>query len=117
MTMKKSWCALVFGPTIALATQSTLYAMVTPSCGAQMRVNIHLTAAVALLVVVALAAMAYGESSVIRREPASPDHDGAHEPVPRRFFADVAAAVAALSALVILGMWFGVWVLSPCALL
>ena len=50
MSMKKSWIALVFGPTIALATQSTLYSMVTPSCGAQMRLNIHLTAAVALCV-------------------------------------------------------------------
>lgn len=115
--MKKSWIALVFGPTIALATQSVLYSMVTPSCGAQMRLNIHLTAGVALLVVVVLAVLAYGESSVRRREPASPDHDGAHAPIPQRFFGDVAAAVAALSALVILAMWFGTWVLSPCALI
>ncbi|MDB5899484.1 MAG: hypothetical protein JWP22_1237 [Ramlibacter sp.] len=115
--MKKSWIALVFAPTVALATQSVLYAMVTPSCSAQMRLNIHLAAAVALLVVVVLAVMAYGQSSVYRREPQSPDHDGAQPPVPGRFFGDVAAAVAALSALVILAMWFGVWVLSPCAII
>jgi hypothetical protein len=114
--MKKSWVALVFGPTIALGTQSLLYSMVTPSCGAQMRLNIHLAAAVALLVVLVLAVLAYGESSVSRGEPASPDHDGADKPVPHRFFGDVATAVAGLSALVILAMWFAVWVLSPCEL-
>jgi hypothetical protein len=114
--MRKSWLALVLGPTIALGTQSVMYSMVTPACGAQMRLNIHLTAAVALLVVVVLAVVAYGQSSVARGEPGSPDHDGAEPPVPSRFFGDVATAVAALSALVILAMWFAVWVLSPCDL-
>jgi hypothetical protein len=32
-----------------------------------------------------------------------------------RFLADMAIAVSGLSALVILGMWFAIWVLSPCA--
>ena len=114
MSMKKSWCALVFAPTIALATQSTLYSMVTPSCGAQMRLNIHLTAAVALAIVVVLAVLAFSESSLRRGEPGSPDSDEASAPVPQRFFGTVATAVAALAALVILAMWFATWVLSPC---
>jgi hypothetical protein len=114
--MRKSWLALVFGPTIALAAQSIMYSLVTPACSAQMRLHIHLAAAVALVIVLVLAVMAYGQSSISRKEPGSPDHDGAERPVPHRFFGDVAAAVAALSALVILGMWFAVWVLSPCAL-
>jgi hypothetical protein len=113
--MKKSWIALVFGPTIALATQSTLYAMVTPSCSAQMRLDIHLTAAVALVIVVVLAVLAFSESSLSRGEPDSPDDDGGRAPVPQRFFGDVATAVAALAALVILAMWFAAWVLSPCS--
>jgi hypothetical protein len=102
----KSWLALVLSPTIALATQSTLYSMVTPSCSAQMRLQLHLTAAVALAVVIVMAVLAYAESSLRRGEPAS------H--VRRRFLADMASAVAALSALVILGMWFAMWVLTPC---
>jgi hypothetical protein len=34
--------------------------------------------------------------------------------VPGRFVANCACAVASLSGLVILGMWFALWVLSPC---
>lgn len=113
--MRKSWLALVFAPTIALATQGALYALVTPSCSAQMRLDIHLVAAVALAIVVVLAVLAFSESSLRRREPASPDNDEARPPVPARFFGDVATAVAAIAALVILAMWFGVWVLSPCS--
>jgi hypothetical protein len=113
--MKKSWFALVLAPTIALATQSVLYAMVTPSCGAQMRLNIHLAALVALVIVVVLAVLAFSESSLRRGEPASPDDDRAHAPVPLRFFGDVATAGAAIAALVIVAMWFAAWVLSPCS--
>ena len=113
--MRKSWFALVLAPTIALATQSVLYALVTPSCSAQMKLDIHLVAAVALAIVVVLAVLAFSESSLRRREPASPDSDEAGPPVPARFFGDVATAVAGIAALVILGMWFAVWVLSPCS--
>ena len=116
MSMKKSLIALVLAPTIALAVQSTMYSMVTPACSAQMRLNIHLTAAVALVIVVVLAMLAFSESSVRRREPASPDDDGSQPPVPHGFLGDMGAAVAGLAALVILGMWFSVWVLSPCDL-
>ena len=112
----KSWLALVVSPTIALATQSTLYSMVTPSCSQQMRVNMHLAAAVALAVAAIFAVIAFSESSLHRREPDSPDHDGAHAPVPKRFLADMAAAVAGLSCLVILAMWFALWVNGPCEL-
>lgn len=112
----RSWLGLVLGPTVALATQSTLYSMVTPSCSAQARLNLHLVAAVALAVAVVLAVVAFSESSLHRKEPESPDHDGAHPPIPRRFLADIASAVAGLSALVILAMWFTLWVLGPCEL-
>jgi len=110
----KSWLGLVLAPTVALATQSILYSMVTPSCGAQVRLHLHLVAAVALLIAAVLAVLAFAESSLHRGDPASPDHDGAHHPVPRRFLADCAAAVSGLSCLVILGMWFAMWVLGPC---
>ena len=66
------------------------------------------------MIVVVLAVVAFSESSLARGEPDSPDDDGARAPVPQRFFGDVATAVAALAALVILAMWFAAWVLSPC---
>ena len=110
----KSWLALIVAPGIALGTQSLLYSMVTPSCATQTRLELHLAAAVALAIVVVLAVMAFGESSLHRGEPQSPDSDEAHPLVPRRFLADVGAAVAGISALVILAMWFTLWVLSPC---
>jgi cytochrome c-type biogenesis protein CcmH/NrfG len=111
----KSWLGLVLAPSIALGAQSVLYAMVTPACGAQTRLGMHLAAAVALVLVIALALLAFGESSLRWGQPSSPDSDEAQAPVPRRFLADAATAVAGISALVILGMWFAVWVLSPCA--
>jgi hypothetical protein len=110
----KSWLALILGPSIALAVQSAMYSMVTPACSSQTRLQLHLTAAVALTVVVVLAVIAFGESSLRRPEPGTPDSDEPHEPVRRRFLNDMAAAVAALAALVILGMWFAIWVLTPC---
>lgn len=112
----KSWLGLVVAPVVALAAQSTLYSMVTPSCSQQMRLNMHLAAAMALAIAAIFAVIAFSESSLHRGEPDSPDHDGAHPPVPRRFLADIAAAVAALSCLVILAMWFVLWVNGPCEL-
>ena len=112
---RKSVIALVLSPTIVLATQSTLYSMVTPSCSTQLRLDLHLAAAVALAAVLIMAVVAFGESSLHRGEPVSPDSDEAHRPVPGRFLANCACAVASLSALVIAAMWFAIWVLSPCA--
>jgi small-conductance mechanosensitive channel len=110
----KSWLGLLLAPLVVLVAQSTLYSMVTPSCSQQMRLDMHIAAAVALVIVAILAVLAFAESSLRRGEPALPDHDGAHHPVPRRFLADMAAAVAILSCLVILAMWFALWVLGPC---
>lgn len=112
----RSWLGLVVAPTVALAAQSTLYSMVTPSCSQQVRLDMHLAAAVALAIAAIFAVLAASESSLHRGEPGSPDHDGAHPPVTRRFLADLATAVAALSCLVILAMWFALWVLGPCEL-
>ncbi len=105
---------LLVAPSVALATQSVLYAMVTPSCAAQARLPLHLVAAVALAIVVVMAVLAFSESSLRRGEPGSPDSDEGHAQARRRFLATASTAVAALSALVIVGMWFALWVLTPC---
>lgn len=112
----KSWLGLVVAPTVALAAQSAMYALVTPSCGHEVRVTIHLVAALALLVAAGLTVLAFRESSLGRGARSAPADEGLQPAVPRRFLADCAAAVAALSCLVILGMWFAAWVLSPCEL-
>lgn len=111
----RSWVALIVAPTVALLTQGLLYSLVSPSCGVQMRVNLHIAAAVALAIVVVLAVVAFGESSLRRREPAAQERDQTQPPQPRRFLANLACAVAALSALVVAAMWLAVWVLSPCS--
>jgi high-affinity nickel permease len=110
----KSWLGLVVAPSVALATQSFMYSMVTPACSTQTRVQLHLAAAVALAIVLVLAVFAFSESSVRRGEPTSHDSDISDRGVGRRFLATMATAVAALSGLVIVGMWFALWVLTPC---
>jgi hypothetical protein len=112
----RTWFALIFAPSIALAVQSVMYALVTPSCSTQTRVGIHGSAAVALLAAVALTALAWSDwraRSVTL--PQGPDCDHGDPTSSRRFLAVVATAVAAISCLVILAMWVGAWVLSPCS--
>lgn len=108
----KSWLALVLAPGVALSAQGVMYAMVTPACGTQTRLQLHLVAAVALAVVVVLAVLAFSESSLRRPEAGSLDSDEAD--ARHRFLATAAAAVGALAALVILAIWFTTWVLTPC---
>jgi hypothetical protein len=110
----KSWLGLVVAPSVALVAQSIMYSLVTPACSTQTRLQLHLAAAVALAIVLVLAVFAFAESSLRRGEPTSHDSDVSDGTVRRRFLANMATAVAALSALVILGMWFALWVLTPC---
>ena len=110
----RSWLALVLAPSIALAVQSILYALVTPSCATQSRMWLHGSAAVALFLAVALAAAAFSDWTMHHAQPGSADSDEGDPRSARRFLAIVATAVASLSSLVILAMWFGLWVLSPC---
>jgi hypothetical protein len=110
----RSWLAIVVAPTVALAVQSVMFSMVTPACSTQTRLQLHLAAAVALAIVLVLGVLAFSESSVHRKEPASHDSDATEGTAPRRFLANVGSAVAGISALVIVGMWFALWVLTPC---
>jgi heme A synthase len=105
------WLALILAPSIALGTQSVMYALVTPQCSAQTRIAIHAVAAVALLLCVIFTLLARSAGAPVRF---GADHDSAEPPVTRHFLAIVAAAVGLLSALIIFGMWIGAWVLSPC---
>jgi hypothetical protein len=112
----RTWLALIVTPSLALAVQSVMYALVTPSCAEQSRTWLHASAAAALLVSVVLAALAWSEwFSYAATLPGSPDSVHGDARSTRRFLAAAATGVAVLSCLVILMMWSGAWVLSPCS--
>ena len=108
--------ALLVAPALALAAQSIMFSLVTPSCSIQTRVAIHGVAVLALALAVLFTVMARGEWSRLALDsPQGPDHDAAAPQNVRRFLAVVATAVGGLSSLLILTMWFAGWVLSPCS--
>ena len=97
---------LIVAPSLALACQGVMLALVDLSCSQQTRVGLHLVAAGFLAVTVLLALVSARGAGA---------HGAEGGPIAtRRFLGACATAVAALSALVILMMWFAAWVLSPC---
>ena len=105
-----NWPALLLAPSLALASQSIIYALVTPSCKGQSTLALHAVSAVTLLVCAAFTWIA-GHNWKTAPEP-QPDDAAARRPA---FIAMVSCLVGALSCLVIAAMWFPQWVLSPCA--
>ena len=105
------WLALLVSPSLALAAQSMMFSLVTPSCSMQTRVTIHIVALVTLALSVLFTLMARSAGAPVRF---AADHDADEPPVTRHFLAVVATAVGAISSLVILCMWIAAWVLSPC---
>lgn len=105
------WLALLAAPSLALAAQSIMYALVTPSCSVQTRVAIHVVAAVALALCLAFTLLARSAGAPVRF---GADHDDGEAATTRHFLAIVATAVGAISSLVVIGMWIAAWVLSPC---
>ena len=109
------WLALLAAPSLVLASQAVMYALVTPSCSMQTRVLIHIVALVSLALAALFALLARGDwQRGARAAPHGPDSDAADRPTSRRFLAVAATAVGGLSCLVILTMWIAAWVLSPC---
>jgi hypothetical protein len=109
------WLALLIAPSLALACQSIMYSLVTPSCSVQTRVALHAVAFACLVLAALFTLMARGYwRSIAPAAAYGPDSDGADRPTSRRFLAVTATAVGALSSLLILMMWIAAWVLSPC---
>ncbi|HUR90402.1 MAG TPA: hypothetical protein VMZ74_15050 [Ramlibacter sp.] len=105
------WLALLASPSLALAAQSIMFSLVTPSCTQQTRIWLHVVAAATLAASLLFTWLA--------REAGAPvqfaaDDDAADPPMTRHFLAVCATAVGAISSLVILCMWMVAWVLSPC---
>lgn len=108
--------ALIIAPSLALAAQTGMYSLVTPSCTVQTRLGVHLVALACLVLAGVFTLLARGEWSRLGlARPPGPDSDFAEPAAVRRFLAAVATAVGALSCLVIVAMWFAGWVLSPCS--
>ena len=105
------WLALLAAPSLALAAQSIMYALVTPACSIQTRAAIHLVAAVSLALCVIFTLLARDAGAPVRF---GADHDDGEASTTRHFLAVVATAVGALSSIVVVGMWIAAWVLSPC---
>jgi hypothetical protein len=109
------WLALLIAPSLALAAQTAMFALVTPSCSVQTRLAIHGVAVVALALSVVFTLLARGDWLHHAQAAApGPDSDEPDVATSRRFLAVVATAVGALSSFVIFTMWVAAWVLSPC---
>jgi hypothetical protein len=109
------WLALLIAPSLALAAQSAMFALVTPSCSVQTRLAIHGVAFVALALSVVFTLLARGDwLHHAQAAPQGPDSDEPDRATSRRFLAVVATAIGALSSFVIFTMWVAAWVLSPC---
>ena len=112
----KIWLGLLGAPSLALACQAVLFALVTPSCSVQTRVVMHVVAAGSLGLSLLFTAWSRARWAAL----AGPEDEGADSDTgsgrnTRAFLARAATAVAALSSLTILAMWLAIWLLSPCS--
>jgi hypothetical protein len=103
----RTFLGLFVAPSLALACQSVLFALVLPQCSAQTRAGIHQVAAAFLAATVLLAVLSSREWRAHRARTGGVET--------RRFLSACATAVASLSALLVIMMWFSAWVLPPCS--
>ena len=106
-----TFLGLIVAPSLALACQSLMFSLVTPQCSTQTRIGLHVVALLAFLLTAGCALLA-SRGWRLHAMPADAATQGPGET--RRFLAASATAVAALSALLGLVMWFAAWALSPC---
>jgi hypothetical protein len=110
------WPALLIAPLLALAEQSIVYALATPTCQTQREAWLHGVPFGFVVLTLALTAMAWREARRLRRTSADAGHvDTDARELRRYFLARVAVWCGALSSLVIVALWLPQWVLSPCA--
>jgi hypothetical protein len=111
-----AWPALLIAPLLALAEQSTVYALVTPACERQLSAWLHAVPAGFLVVTLLLTAMAWRQARRFQREGAAQPHADADAMASRRYFvAWIGVGSGALSSLAIVAMWVPQWVLSACS--
>ena len=111
----RTFLGLIVAPSLALACQSAMFSLVTPSCSVQTRVAIHAVAFAVLAVDLLLTLLSWWEWSMYRAASGGRDESTQGVSETRRFLAASATAVAALSSLLVVMMWFSAWALSPCS--
>jgi hypothetical protein len=110
----QTFLGLIIAPLLALGCQSLMFSLVTPSCSMQTRVAMHVVALAVLAVNLVLTALAWRDWSLHGARSVDRDERSSGPTETRRFLAASATAVAALSSLLVLMMWFAAWALSPC---
>lgn len=110
----RTFLGLIVAPSLALACQSAMFSLVTPSCSVQTRVAIHAVAFVVLAIDLLLTLLSWWDWSMYRTASGGRDEGTQGTSETRRFLAASATAVAALSSLLVVMMWFAAWALSPC---
>lgn len=111
----RTFLGLIVAPSLALACQSAMFSLVTPSCSVQTRVGMHVVALAVLVIDLLLALLSWQDWSMYRAASGGHDESTQGSAETRRFLAASATAVAALSSLLVLMMWFAAWALSPCS--
>ena len=110
------WPALLLAPLLALAEQSIVYALATPSCETQREAWLHGIPFGFAVLAIALTALAWREAQRLGHANAEAAHvDADAQALGRYFLARVAVWSGALSSMVIVALWLPQWVLSPCA--
>lgn len=110
----RTFFGLIIAPSLALACQSAMFSLVTPSCSVQARVGIHVVALGVLGVDVLLTVLSWRAWALHRAEAGGRDESTSGPLETRRFLAASATAVAGLSSFLVILMWFAAWTLSPC---
>jgi hypothetical protein len=111
-----AWPALLLAPLLALAEQSIMYALSTPSCQTQRDAVLNVIPLAFLIATAVLTVFAFSAARRLRRgADDSPQADADALESRRYFVAWMAVGSGALSSLVILATWVPHWVLSPCA--
>lgn len=110
----RTFFGLLIAPALALACQSAMFSLATPSCSVQTRVGLHVVALGVLGVNVLITVLSW-RSCMLHRDAAATRLESSAGPLETgRFLAASATAVAALSSLLVVLMWFAAWTLSPC---
>jgi len=104
------WLSIVVSPLVFLTNLSIAYALVPLACQMQRTAPIHVTNAIALMLVLVAAALAWLEL----RSTASVDRTSAEASSRSRFLAVVGVWVSAIAALAIVLQWATQWALAPC---
>jgi hypothetical protein len=111
-----AWPGLLIAPLLALAEQSVVYALATPTCQTQREVWLHGVPLAFLVLTLLCTLMAWGRLRRLRGEcTREPQADADPGELRGYFVARLAVWSGAMSSLVIAAMWIPQWVLSPCA--